>query len=272
MNEPSENKIVGFFEKHGMALSFIIPVLLIIISQIMKVIIPEEFLINHELILFLSIEMPLMAGVMHLIFLAIIAIWHFALYLLSAMIKSKRFYIKIIPILAFIGFWLAAIIATNEINQVKPEDILTSPYFYTLFFIYTVGLWLSSCFLCVSSVIADEIKDMNIKSKFVLRLKKSGKGKDIILAVLLTMLTAICLGTWFALYNAEILIYYKYTYIALPFILILASVFMLLFEICFGLFSEDKVENLKKMKNKKLNKRQRKLLKREKERGNERKD
>ncbi|HBZ3275400.1 TPA: hypothetical protein MG706_28430, partial [Klebsiella pneumoniae] len=138
MNKQSENKKVGFFEKHGMALCFIIPVLLIIISQIMKVIIPEEFLINHELIKFLSIEMPLMAGVMHLIFLAIIAIWHFALYLISAMIQSKRFYIQIIPILAFIGFWLAAVIATNEINQVKPEDILTSPYFYTLFFIYTV--------------------------------------------------------------------------------------------------------------------------------------
>ncbi|HEB5404357.1 TPA: hypothetical protein R0F64_005481, partial [Klebsiella pneumoniae] len=172
----------------------------------------------------------------------------------------------IIPIISFISFWLAAIIATNEINQVKPEDILTSPYFYTLFFIYTVGLWLSSCFLCVSSVIADEIKDMNIKSKFVLRLKKSGKGEDIILAVLLIMLTAICLGTWFALYNAEGLIYYKYTYIALPFILILASVVMLLIEICFGLFSDDKVENLKRMKNKKLNKRQKRLLKREKER------
>ena len=48
------------------------------------------------------------------------------------------------------------------------------------------------------------------------------------------------------LYNAEGLIYYKYTYIALPFILILASVVMLLIEICFGLFSDDKVENLKK--------------------------
>jgi hypothetical protein len=74
------------------------------------------------------------------------------------------------------------------------------------------------------------------------------------------------LGTWFALYNAEGLIYYKYTYIALPFILILASVVMLLIEICFGLFSDDKVENLKRMKNKKLNKRQKRLLKREKER------
>jgi hypothetical protein len=232
----------------------------------MKVIIPEEFLINHELIKFLSIEMPLMAGVMHLIFLAIIAIWHFALYLISAMIQSKRFYIQIIPILAFIGFWLAAVIATNEINQVKPEDILTSPYFYTLFFIYTVGLWLSSCLLCISSVIADEIKDMNIKSKLVLRLKKSGKGEDIILTVLLIMLTAICLGTWFALDNAEGLIYYKYTYIALPFILILASVVMLLIEICFGLFSDNKVENLKRMKNKKLTKRKKRLLKREKER------
>lgn len=266
MDKPSENKKVGFFEKHGMALCFIIPVLLIIISQIMKVIIPEEFLINHELIKFLSIEMPLMAGVMHLIFLAIIAIWHFALYLISAMIQSKRFYIQIIPILAFIGFWLAAVIATNEINQVKPEDILSSPYFYTLFFIYTVGLWLSSCFLCVSSVIADEIKGMNIKSKFVLRLKKSGKGKDIILAVLLIMLTAICIGTWFALYNAEGLIYYKYTYIALPFVLILASVVMLLIEICFGLFSDSEVENFKRMKNKKLTKRKKRLLKREKER------
>lgn len=266
MSEPSGNKIVSFFKKHDMALHYIIPVLLIIISQIMRVVVSEEFLNNHKLIQFISIEMPLMAGVMFLMFLAIIAIWHFALYLLSAMIQSKRFYIQIIPIISFISFWLAAIIATNEINQVKPEDILTSPYFYTLFFIYTVGLWLSSCFLCVSSVIADEIKDMNIKSKFVLRLIKSGKGEDIILAVLLIMLTAICLGTWFALYNAEGLIYYKYTYIALPFILILASVVMLLIEICFGLFSDDKVENLKRMKNKKLNKRQKRLLKREKER------
>ncbi|HAN6986046.1 TPA: hypothetical protein IF306_004530, partial [Escherichia coli] len=145
----------------------------------------EEVLNNHELIKFLVIEMPLMAGVMFLMFLAITAIWHFSLYLLSAMIQSKRFYIQIIPIISFVSFLLAATIATNEINQVKPEDILTSPYFYTLFFIYTVGLWVSSCFLCVSSVIADEIKGMNIKSKFVLRLKKSGKGKDIILALLL---------------------------------------------------------------------------------------
>ncbi|WP_206737992.1 hypothetical protein, partial [Klebsiella pneumoniae] len=117
-------------------------------------------------------------------------------YLLSAMIQSKRFYIQIIPIISFVSFLLAATIATNEINQVKPEDILTSPYFYTLFFIYTVGLWVSSCFLCVSSVIADEIKGMNIKSKFVLRLKKSGKGKDIILALLLIMLTTICVSLW----------------------------------------------------------------------------
>lgn len=266
MSEPSGNKIVSFFKKHDMALYFIIPFLLIIISQIMRVIVSEEVLNNHELIKFLVIEMPLMAGVMFLMFLAIIAIWHFALYLLSAMIQSKRFYIQIIPIISFISFLLSAIIATNEINQVKPEGILTSPYFYTLFFIYTVGLWLSSCFLCVSSVIADEIKDMNIKSKFVLRLKKSGKGKDIILTVLLMMLTTICISLWFALYNAEGLIYYKYTYIALPFILILASVVMLLIEVCFGLFSDDKVENLKGMKNKKLNKRQKRLLKREKER------
>ncbi|HBS5146852.1 TPA: hypothetical protein MAJ45_005125 [Klebsiella pneumoniae] len=265
MSEPSGNKIVSFFKKHDMALHYIIPVLLIIISQIMRVVVSEEFLNNHKLIQFISIDMPLMAGVMFLMFLAIIAIWHFSLYLLSAMIKSKRFYIQIIPIISFVSFLLAATIATNEINQVKPEDILTSPYFYTLFFIYTVGLWVSSCFLCVSSVIADEIKGMNIKSKFVLRLKKSGKGEDIILALLLIMLTTICVSLWLAL-NIEDLIYYRYTYIAFPFILILASVVMLLFEICSGLFSDDKVENLKRMKNKKLNKRQKRLLKREKER------
>lgn len=151
MSEPSGNKIVSFFKKHDMALHYIIPVLLIIISQIMRVIVSEEVLNNHELIKFLVIEMPLMAGVMFLMFLAITAIWHFSLYLLSAMIQSKRFYIQIIPIISFVSFLLAATIATNEINQVKPEDILTSPYFILYFHIYSWIMGIIMFLVCIFS-------------------------------------------------------------------------------------------------------------------------
>lgn len=232
------NKIKSYIIKNDEAKFIAIAILLLIASRLINsiptddfrnspIILSYSFIIHTVIFLFKTLGMVLIS-------LSIIIISVKALNYSIKVIIGSEWYIQIMPLAALLGFLFSFIVCSGMEGGIYSSSPLGSPYFITLFFIYSTSTWLFIYILAYCACVEDIIKDIKIKKTTLSIIKKAENFLLVFFTAMTMLITAL---TFFSLPYLNIM---KEKIVIVPFFFLSYSLWMLISFAMLALIAEQK--------------------------------